>query len=111
MPLMNSSVAAVSNLFQQQQPFELPDTKTTQTRIELFLKVETTPTTPFSNQENGLDFTRNEIKLTNKNATIFQYIQNLIALESKSSNMTNTIHFDKMKNIWNVDYTLIYHEV
>lgn len=90
--------------------------------IDLFLKIEYT-TTNSSSTENGLEFIKEEIKLTNKNATIFQYIQKLISLKVSSSSgkdqcssatdkqeKNNMLHFEKMKNIWDVNYTLIYRE-
>lgn len=82
--------------------------------VDLFLKVEYT--TASSSTENGLEFVKEEIKLTNKNATIFQYIQNLISLKDQCPCATDKqkqnkmLHFEKMKNIWDVNYTLIYRE-
>ena len=61
-------------------------------KVDLFLRVEN-PTS--DNNNNGLDFIQEEIKLDNKNATIFQYIQNLISLsqnkemDKKSNNMVS----------------------
>ncbi len=88
-------------------------------KVDLFLRVENNNNTG-EGASNGLEFVKEEIKLTNKNATIFQYIQNLISLNTpshadandpKEHHMnTNTLHFEKMKNVWNMNYTLIYRE-
>jgi E3 ubiquitin-protein ligase HECTD1 len=99
---------------------KLVEEKTRQPRVELFLRVHPSNSNSSNlNQENGLELIKNEIKLTNKNATIFQYIQNLIAInqeiESNKSNgvysSANTIHYEKMKNIWDMNYSLIYRQV
>ncbi|CAF0905235.1 unnamed protein product [Brachionus calyciflorus] len=68
-------------------------------KIDLYLKVD------FNSQLKQLDFVQDEIKLTNKNATIFQYIQNLIQINCESSTS-----YEKMKTIWDMNYTLIYKE-
>ena len=76
-------------------------------KVELYLKVEMTT-------ETGLEFITDEIKLTNKNATIFQYIQSLIALakkDHKSLFANNPVHFEKMKSVWDMNYRLTYREV
>lgn len=67
-------------------------------KIDLYLKIE-----PGNKQ---IDFVQDEIKLTNKNATIFQYIQSLIQSNAESS----TLHFEKMKSIWDMSYSLVYRE-
>ena len=94
-------------------------------KVDLYLKVEYATVSAAS--ENALEFVKEEIKLTNKNATIFQYIQNLIALNKSSKeqqqqsdnkkqvssavvNNNSMLHFEKMKSIWDVNYTLIYRE-
>lgn len=98
------------------------ENKPRQPRVELFLRVHPSNSNSSSlNQENGLELIKNEIKLTNKNATIFQYIQNLIAINEEIENnnvkpnsvfsSANTIHYEKMKNIWDMNYSLIYREV
>lgn len=84
-------------------------------KVDLYLKVENA-NPAFGADRHGLEFIKEEIKLTNKNATIFQYIQNLISLSNSKSNehekksLNNTLHFEKMKNVWDMNYTLIYRE-
>ncbi len=63
-------------------------------RVELYLRVETEANA-------GLEFRKDEVRLANKNATIFQYVQSLIAQQQP---------VDKMKNVWNMAYTLVYRE-
>jgi hypothetical protein len=87
------------------------DAKPKQPKVDLYLKIQTHNST-FNQFENNLEFIRNEIKLTNKNATIFQYIQNLIELNPKDEHNVspNTLHYDKMKTVWDMNYSLIYRE-
>jgi len=80
-------------------------------KIELYLKVDYPASGSTILADNGLEFINDEIKLTNRNATIFQYIQNLISIQSNTKNSkNNTLHFEKMKNIWDMNYTLTYRE-
>jgi len=80
-------------------------------KVELYLRVEYPIHSNSNNSsENNLEFLKDEIKLTNRNSTIFQYIQNLISINSNSKNKNNTLHYEKMKNIWDMNYTLIYRE-
>jgi hypothetical protein len=65
-----------------------------QPRVELYLKVQESETSATLRGE--------EIKLVNKNSTIFQYIQSLI-VGRKS-------HVENIKNIWDLSYLLIYRE-
>lgn len=49
--------------------------------------------------------------MSNKNATIFQYIQNLIIVNAHRHDAhLNTPHYEKMKSIWDANYLLIYRE-
>ncbi len=78
-------------------------------KIELYLKIDTASSTL-----TNLDFfLKDEIKLTNKNSTIFQYIQSLIVnnTSKNSSSSSSFLHYEKMRNIWNANYYLIYKEV
>lgn len=78
-----------------------------QAKLELFLKVDTNASAP----PLQLDFFKDEIKLSNKNATIFQYIQNLIIVNAHRHDAhLNTPHYEKMKSIWDANYLLIYRE-
>lgn len=89
-----------SDVSKQQSP------QSAATRIELYLKVD-----PNSNSMSlsGLDLIKDEIKLVNKNSTIFQYIQSLIASSRKGE--SGTLNFERMRNIWDLSYLLIYREV
>jgi E3 ubiquitin-protein ligase HECTD1 len=89
-----------------------------QTKIDLYLKVEGGKRATTDDSSND-HFISDEIKLTNKNSTIFQYIQNLIfndkkratkILNTNQSATTMTNQFEKTKNIWDVNYSLIYRE-
>lgn len=86
----------LSKQLQQQQP-----------KIDLYLKVNRTLQNSNTNDEPELSFYEEEIKLTNKNATIFQYIQYLISL-GEFGQTQNTQRYEKMKKIWDESYTLIY---
>jgi hypothetical protein len=58
-----------------------------------------------------LEFYNDEIKLVNKNATIFQYIQKLITLGNSEKNFSaSTLRFEKMKSIWDRTYSIVYRE-
>jgi E3 ubiquitin-protein ligase HECTD1 len=87
-----------------------------QPKVDLFLRVQTQNCDLFTQNhhsqfDNGLEFIKSEIKLTNKNATIFQYIQSLIELNPNNDNTSpNTLHYEKMKNVWDMNYSLIYRE-
>lgn len=49
--------------------------------------------------------------MSNKNATIFQYIQNLINVNAHRHDAhLHTPHYEKMKSIWDANYLLIYRE-
>lgn len=78
---------------QRPEKTELLSKQTEAPKVDLFLRVEYPSSAAAGDNNNGLDFIQEEIKLDNKNATIFQYIQNLISLSQnkemdKKSNNT-----------------------
>jgi hypothetical protein len=84
-------------------------------KIELYLKCN--PLSSSSSSKTGLqhdgelEFFNDEIKLVNKNATIFQYIQKLITLGNSEKNFSaSTLRFEKMKSIWDRTYSIVYRE-
>ena len=84
------------------------DIKQKQPKVDLYLRVQV-HNSAFNQFETNLEFIKSEIKLTNKNATIFQYVQNLIELNPKDES-PNTLHYEKMKTVWDMNYSLIYRE-
>jgi E3 ubiquitin-protein ligase HECTD1 len=87
----------------KQQKFVLPTPK-----IELYLKYNSNTA---GTTDGELEFFNDEIKLVNKNATIFQYIQKLITLGNSEKNFSaSTLRFEKMKSIWDKAFTIVYRE-
>ena len=92
----------MNNQKENKPKFVLPAPK-----IELFLKCN--PSTSATDAD--LEFFKDEIKLVNKNATIFQYIQKLITLGNSEKNFSaSTLRFEKMKSIWERTYSIVYRE-
>lgn len=98
-----------------------------QTKLDLYLKLDQSMPSiksfKYNNKtiscDNGLEFLVDEIKMTDKSATIFQYIQNLIALnrnqtraqiETTGISNSTLLHFERMRTIWDMNYLLIYRE-
>ncbi len=78
-------------------------------KIDLFLRINKPSV---SANGNSIEFYEDEIKLTNKNATIFQYIQQLLTIGRNCAKnfSASTLKYEKMKTIWDTSYTLVYRE-
>ena len=72
-------------------------------KVELYLRAQASNGSP-------LEFVKSETRLANKNATIFQYIQSLIELNGGGGGEASALHYDKMKSVWDVNYSLVYRE-
>ena len=107
-PTVQPTTATTPVASNKQPKYILPSPK-----IELYLKCSSStaaPTKPGA-ADGELEFYRDEIKLSNKNATIFQYIQKLITLGNSEKNFSaSTLRFEKMKSIWDKTYSIVYRE-
>jgi hypothetical protein len=75
-------------------------------RVELYLRIQDADASSSSLSYLPLSNTYEEIKLLNKNSTIFQYIQSLMV----NSLSKKKLSVENMKSIWDLNYSLIYRE-